>query len=140
MKLELHYQVILNPRVAFPSSFLTVRRYLVIPLLHRFPYVLLFKMVMSIAKSRKLEPKTPQACEVRAVPGPEPLIDAKARIHDPFYPFRVSHVRPELFERHLKGQDRFRVVELGLYYQIASTTFPVPEFISWLSEAYDERR
>ena len=34
----------------------------------------------------------------------------------------------------------FRVVELGLYYQIALMTHLFPEFITWLGEAYIEHK
>lgn len=95
---------------------------------------------MGKAKPGKFEPETPQARESEVVPGPELLIDAHAQIHDLLHPFSISYLRPELFESYAKGQDRFRVVQSGLYYQISLTTYLVPEFISWLIEAYDERR
>ena len=95
---------------------------------------------MGKAKPRKSKPETPQAHEVRAVPGPKPFIDTQAHIRDPLYPFSVSCVRPDLLESHVKGQDWFRVIQSVLYYQIASPTYPVVEFICWLRDAYDEHR
>lgn len=97
-------------------------------------------MVIRRVNSKNSEPETPQTHEVRAIPRPNPLTDTQAYIHDPQYPFTVFRVWPDLLESHVKGQDQFRVVRSGLYYQIYLPNFPVTEFICWLRDAYDERR
>ena len=62
-------------------------------------------MVMGRAKPKNFEPETPQARKVREISGPKHFIDTQACIHDASYPFSVSRVRPDLLERHVKGQD-----------------------------------
>lgn len=95
-------------------------------------------MVMGKFTAKKIEPKTPQACESRVVPRPDQLTDLQANICDPQYPFPINSVKPELFRKHVENKYRFNVVLSGLYHQITPPVYPVVEFICWLWDTYDE--
>lgn len=63
-------------------------------------------------------------------------MDKEAEIHDPPRPYHLSDLQFNMYSRHFKGEDTFRVVESGLYYQISPSIYHFPKFVSWLTASY----
>lgn len=74
-------------------------------------------------------PETPKTCEVKSF-GPEPLMDSESQIANPSYSYHLLGLHFDLFANHVREEDTFRVVNSGLYFQIAPSVHHFLEFIS----------
>lgn len=67
-------------------------------------------------------------------------MDTETQIANPVCPFPLADVRYEMFTDHVRNEDPFRVVNCGLYCQIAPPIHHLPEFVTWLANSYQKER